>query len=460
MMASYWWLRAQVLYGMPGITVTRDPAGAAMQGTSADQPSGVEYAYERAARVEKMEPTPAFILSGHTMALGVVRALGEMGVPIYVGHYDPRDIAHLSRYVTKRFRTPHPEAEERALIEFLLTEIADLGPTILFPVSDEALVAVSRHKEALARHFTVACPDWTITRMCIDKGLTYKLAEEVGVPAPRTLYPKTTAEVEDFARTARYPYLVKPKESHRFYERFKTKMFVVRSADGMIAGYRRAAAAALEVVLQEVVPGPDALVVNYNCYVANGRAVAEFTAEHTRNGPPGFGSPRVAMSRSFPELLEPGRRLLGAMGFNGYACVEFKKDPRDQIYRLMEVNGRHNLSTLLAVRCGINFPYLEYRHRAYGEEVAAQTFKRDVYWIDLPRDLGFTISYRKQERYSWRDWLRPYRNPHVFAILDYEDPLPFLRRICFLVWSAVWNSLRMRRTGRPAQPTAGTRNGP
>lgn len=401
---------------------------------------------------------PAIVLSGHTMALGVVRALGELGIPVHVGHYEPRHIAHLSRYATTRFRTPHPEADEQAFIDLLVTEVARLGPAVLFPVADEALAAVSRHKEVLAEHFTVACPDWPVTERCIDKGLTYKLAQEVGVPVPGTFSPQSLQDVEAFARQAEYPYLVKPKEGHRFYDRFQTKMFLAHSPEEMISAYRRTADAGLEVVLQEVIPGADRLVVNYNCYMAKGRPLAEFTAEHTRNAPPGLGSPRVALSTWLPDLLEPGRRLLRAMDYDGFACVEFKHDPRDGVYKLMEVNGRHNLSTLLAVRCGMNFPYLEYRHRGYGEELTFEHFTRDVYWIDIPRDLGYSFKHRKEERFGWREWLLPYRKPHVFAILDWRDPVPFLRRIGFLAWSGLRSALgRIGGTPAPA-PTSEPRD--
>jgi len=35
---------------------------------------------------------PAIVLSGHTMALGVVRSLGTMGVPVIMVHYDKKDM--------------------------------------------------------------------------------------------------------------------------------------------------------------------------------------------------------------------------------------------------------------------------------------------------------------------------------------------------------------------------------
>ena len=79
-----------------------------------------------------------------------------------------------------------------------------------------------------------------------------------------------------------------------------------------------------------------------------------------------FGSPRVAISERIPDVVEPGRRILAAMEFRGFACIEFKLDRRDGVYKLMDVNGRHNLSGMLAVRSGLNFPLRQYRHLAEG----------------------------------------------------------------------------------------------
>jgi predicted ATP-grasp superfamily ATP-dependent carboligase len=129
----------------------------------------------------------------------------------------------------------------------------------------------------------------------------------------------------------------------------------------MIAVYQQAAQSGLEVVLQEFIPGDDSLGVNYNSYFWDGEAIIEFTAEKLRNAPPRFGSPRVIMSKDMPEVIAPGRKILQAMGFHGFSCTEFKKDPRDDVYKLMEVNGRHNLSSQLAVSCGINFPWVHYK---------------------------------------------------------------------------------------------------
>jgi D-aspartate ligase len=371
----------------------------------------------------------AIVLSGHTAALGVIRSLGTMGVPIVVVHYGEHSFAGRSRFVTASLHAPHPEQSEGEFIEFLVGCAGRFPGAVLFPTTDEGLAAISRHKERLAPHFLVACADWEVTRRIIDKQFTYALAERCGVPAPRTFVPHTLEEARSGAGELGFPCLVKPSQSHLFCERFGRKMVRADSLARLEETFTMATDAGIEVMLQEMIPGDDVNVVNYNSYVWEGKVLAEFTAVHVRNGPPWFGSPRVAVSRKVPEVIEPGRRILMELGFSGYACTEFKRDERDGVYKLMEVNGRHNLSTLLAVCCGVNFPWLHYRHLSEGIVPQAAGFREEFYWIDLVRDIGYTGMYLTRERHSLMDYLRPYLKPHVFAIFDRTDIRPFLNRV-------------------------------
>jgi len=388
---------------------------------------------------------PAIVLSGHTMALGVVRALGSIGVPVIMVHYDEKDMGHVSRYVKHRIKAPHPEKHESQFIDLLMDCAERFEGGILYPVSDETVVAVARHKAKLECHYIVACPEWEIVSRYIDKKYTYALAEEIGVPAPKTIVPQTVEDVEQYSKTVEFPCLVKPSQSHLFYQQFKCKMFPVNSADEMMSVYRKAEDAGLEVMLQEIIPGDDAEVVNYNAYFENGEPLVEFTAEHVRNAPPWWGSPRVALSAKIPEVIAPGRKILRAMNFYGYACTEFKRDTRDGIYKLMEINGRHNLSTLLSVRCGINFPWIQHQHLSEGIKPFASDYETGIYWIDIVRDVGYSLKYLTKERYSPGQYLRPYVKPHVYAIFDLKDIRPFIKRCTFLVRQATKHLLHYLR---------------
>lgn len=393
--------------------------------------------------------TPAIVVSSYTMGLGVIRGLGSMGVPVVVVRYDRHDMGHVSRYVREVIDAPHPEASEDRFVDLLLEEGDRLRGSLLVPASDAALAAMSRNKDALSEKYVVAATEWEISRRFIEKKHTYALAEEVGVPAPQTTIPRSLEDVERYAASAMFPCLVKPSQGHLYKARFGTKMERVDDLDELVTAYRRADDAGLEVMLQEIIPGPDGDGANYNSYTWDGNPAIEFTARKIRGSPPVFGSPRVALSEIVPEVVEPGRRILQAMGFYGFSCTEFKRDERDGVWKLMEVNGRHNLSSLLAVRCGVNFPWIQYRHLVEGELPRVRGQRTGLYWIDLVRDLGCDVAYAGREPYRLRDYLRPYQRPHVFAIADLHDPAPFAVRIADLGRTAISAArARLRRSSR------------
>ena len=372
--------------------------------------------------------TPAIVLSGSTMGLGVIRALGMMGVPIILLTYDERDMGQVSKYVRESINVPHPERTETEFIDLLVELASRFDRPPLFPVSDTALAAVSRNKAVLNQHYIVACTEWDIARLFIDKQHTYALAEKAGVPIPKTLIPRSVEQVKAYAQSIEFPCLVKPSQSHLFYVHFRCKMFEVNNVAEMIAIYEQSSEAGLEVMLQEYIPGEDADGANYNSYFWDGTPLAEFTAKKIRNGPPWLGSTRVAISKWIPEVIEPGRKIIQAMGVYGFSCTEFKQDSRDGVYKLLEVNGRHNLSSSLAVRCGMNFPWIEYRHLVEGELPGESDFEKGIYWIDTFRDVGNSVKHLRKERYSLAYYLRPYFGPSVFAIIDRKDPRPFIQK--------------------------------
>jgi D-aspartate ligase len=105
------------------------------------------------------------------------------------------------------------------------------------------------------------------------------------------------------------------------------------------------------------------------------------------------------------------------------------------------VNGRHNLSSMLAVRSGVDFPWIEYQHRVHGRlPDPLDGFEEGRYWIDLVRDVGTSWTERRTEPYGLADYLRPYRGPRAYAHWSARDPLPMAVRL----WDAV---RRGRRAG-------------
>ena len=63
--------------------------------------------------------------------------------------------------------------------------------------------------------------------------------------------------LDAFDEEVLYPCLVKPRESHRYVWQFETKLAVVHSLAEMRSAYLASDDAGVDVVIQELIPGPD-----------------------------------------------------------------------------------------------------------------------------------------------------------------------------------------------------------
>jgi D-aspartate ligase len=371
----------------------------------------------------------AIVVSGATHGLGVVRSLGRQGVPVTVVSYDRRDIATSSRFAREVIQAPHPDKDEAQFVKVLLDAAHRSPGSLLIPASDAALGAVARHKTNLEDAGLIVASDGAeVTETLLNKATTSALARSAGVPGPATFPVSNEDDVRRFCASAEFPAVLKPELSHIYKPLVGVKWTRVDSTEEAVRAYTLARSLSLEVVLQELIPGDELCGVVYNSYFRNGEPLVEFTSRKIRNSPPETGSPSVVVSEWIPEAAEHGRRLLRAANFSGYSCTEFKRDPRDGEYKVMEVNARHNLSSLLATRCGLNFPWMQYRHLVDGVLPEQCDYEQGIYWIDITRDLQNMRHYLRRSDYSLGEFVAPYRRSHIFAVLDRDDVRPAATR--------------------------------
>ena len=371
----------------------------------------------------------AIVVSGATHGLGVVRGLGRAGVPITMVSYDERDIAPSSRYVGRTVRAPHPDVDEARFVAVLLETARREAGGVLIPASDAALGPVARHKARLQdAGLVVASDDADVTETLLNKAKTCALARAAAVPHPATCPVSTEDDVRRSCASIGFPAVVKPELSHVYRKLAGAKWTMVHDVAEAVRACAFAWSHSLEVVLQELIPGDERCGAVYNAYCWDGEPLVEFTSRKVRNSPPDTGSPSVVVSEWIADAAEQGRRLLRAARFSGYACTELKRDPRDGTYKIIEVNARHNLSSLLATRCGPNFPWLQYRHLVDGLVPVQQDYEQGVYWIDVTRDLKNLGHYLRRPGYSLLDFVEPYRRSRVFAVLDRHDVGPAAAR--------------------------------
>jgi len=371
---------------------------------------------------------PAIVLSAHVTGLGVIRSLGMMGVPIIAIYTSKKDMGSVSKYVKEKYYAPHPEEHEDKFIGLLLNLAKRFKGSLLIPADDETLTTVSRHKLLLEGNYKLAFTESSVTQICINKENTYMLADKLGIPVPKTRVPQSFEDILEWRNRIEFPCVVKPVYSHRYFNVFKKKLVRVDNFEQLMFHYREAVDHGLEVLIQELIPGDDTCGINYCSYFCGDKFLAEFTAEKVRLAPTHFGVPRVLISKHIPEIISPTRKLLQAMKFCGYSCVEYKKDSRNGVYKLMDINGRMNRSILHSLRCGINFPWIVYNHQVYNKLPLQNSFVSGVYWIDLFSDIIHSVKCRGTEKYNLRHYIKPYINPCIFSIFCIKDFKPIIKR--------------------------------
>ena len=367
----------------------------------------------------------AIVIGGYANGVSALRGLARAGVRTAVILTKSHDIAQHSRYAHEAHRVLDLQERPDGLLELLERQAQQWRGWAIIPANDYALTALAQHRELLSRWYRVTVPDQEIVRRVVDKAETQRLAREVGVDVPRSYGPASpmTAAREDIV----YPVVVKPLESALFWETFGKKLLVARNRAELIAAVNQMELTGIQAEVFDLVPGSDGRFFNYTVYMdRNSQPVAEFSFRKLRKAPPFYGVARAAEVAAVPELREPTIALLQRIGWQGMASAEYKLDPRDGRYRLMEINGRCFLTHGLATRCGVNYPLLAWREHALGETVSAQPNDWRGFWLHLHADLLYTAVQERGPDWSWGDFFRSYRGPWVDAVWSPSDPKPFL----------------------------------
>ncbi len=297
--------------------------------------------------------TPVLLLGEGLTLLGAVRCFGRAGIPAYV-LTGPDPMAKHSRW----FRTlPSHELAHDAYDELpALLKALPLERGVLVPCSDHWVAAVAALDADCQARFPAVCPPAEVTELFIDKGGFARLLEQLDIPHPRTYdleQPQSLAEVPDDVLAAGF---LKPRDSMAFVDAFCVKAFDFKGREDAVSQLRRAEAAGQKMLLQEYIPGgPDQHYFVDGYVDRHGELAVRFARRRYRIFPPRFGNSTAVESvplEEAGEAVEAMEKLAAEAGLRGVFSAEFKKDERDQRFKLIEVNARPWWYIEFAATCG------------------------------------------------------------------------------------------------------------
>jgi predicted ATP-grasp superfamily ATP-dependent carboligase len=374
----------------------------------------------------------AVVVGGDFQGLGIARSLGRRGVPVCVVD-DEGSIARFSRYVRTSVRLPGLRGEEET-VGALVETAGRLGLSgwVLYPTREETVAAIARNRDRLTRVFRVPTPGWETVRFAWDKRNTYRLAEQLGVPAPRTWIVESR---DDVARIdADPPFAVKPAIKEHFVYATKAKAWRADSKQELTELVERASALVGpgEVMVQELVPGNGEEQFAYCAFFKDGEAVGSMVARRRRQHPPEFGRASTFVETvELPELEEPSLRFLRAIDYYGLVELEYKRDPRDGAYKLLDVNARTWGYHALGQRAGVDFQYLLYADQL-GLPLESCRSEAGIRWIRLVTDVPTGLLEIARGGLSCRSYLRSLRGLHAESVFSRDDPWPGIAELALL----------------------------
>jgi D-aspartate ligase len=378
------------------------------------------------------QPRGALVLGGDYRALGVVRSLGRRGVPVWVVRQGDDSLAARSRYAQRCLPWPEHADEEQQTAALL--EIAEAGAEgwALIPSADETASLVARHHERLAQRFALTTPAWETLRHACDKRLTYPLAQALGVDVPLTWYPEDRAAVE--ALDLEFPVILKPAWKEGFNRLTAAKAWRVDSREELLRAYDDAVSlvSPTTLMIQELIPGGGEAQFSFATLARAGRPLASVVARRTRQYPPDFGRASTYVETVHcPEVVPPSLRVLDALGYTGLVELEYKRDPRNGLFKLLDINPRVWGWHTLCGRAGVDFPYLLWRALC-GEDIGRVDPQVGVRWVRTTTDFPMVAKQIMRGRMSVRTYLRSLRGPLEGAIFAQDDLAPGLLEVPLL----------------------------
>jgi len=375
------------------------------------------------ARSDLEVNTPLLLLGGLAHALSITRSLGRRGVPIiYLGNRSSATTfsRHLAEFV---------EVDELAPDSFMEGLRRPATPRgVVLPLGDRGNECVAHHRDEMEDlgYVVIEANDSAMLDM-LDKQRTYEIARKADVKAPKTVVLTDPSGVAAALEETGLPAALKPRISHQYAAHFAGKAVVVESVEQAEQAARAITDAGVELLMTEVVQGPEGTYWGYYVYVdQDGAPLFQFTKRKLRQYPLGFGLGTLHRMENNNDVIDAGWRFAQMADVRGLVNIEFKHDSRSGEYVLIESNHRITAANELIRRAGIDLAEFIYR-RLTDQPTAPMPEPRTdlVLWWPI-RDTVAAVGQMGAGELSLGQWLGQLRGRIILPAFSLTDPVPAL----------------------------------
>jgi predicted ATP-grasp superfamily ATP-dependent carboligase len=377
---------------------------------------------------------------GHPRQTAFVRSLAKTGVPVHALHIE-NNFYVSSRKLTRFHHIDNDPEQQLHTLENIGRE---LGRAILFPLNDDYVALVSRHRDRLSKYFIVTVPDWEIVKTVFDRQACYAKAASVGIKIPPHWVPESAAEMQQVVAALeieKSDYIIKTRSilsapANETATRL-TKPAPKNRGDLEAACEDLKRRTGVYPMIQQVVPGGADAAIGVTMLISpQGEIVMTYCVRRLRLAsykidagyvhPYELGSVVWCETTHDDEAADAAREVVRTFGYTGQLTVEFRRDSRNGELYLMKLEPRSVRAASLSTAIGMDIPTNLYKLFT-GEAVNVPAEYPDgVGWLWV---LAYGQSMYYNAHYNRRDILRVLRGSRRIKAFgeDFTDPLPLLR---------------------------------
>lgn len=341
-------------------------------------------------------------------SVAVVRALGKKGHEVYTCDADKIATGFFSKYVKKYFVHPDNIKFQDEYIQSVKDFVTRENIEVILPIRDESTFVISKNREKLGNQIKIPIPDFSKIQKASDKAFTFKIAEEIGIPIPKTYFPE---KLEDLEKVETFPVVLKPTFSSgsRGISFCQNLIELKYEFASKIDKFNK-------FIVQDYIPISDKENSEFDWYCIydwNSKMKAHGCFRRIRSYPLNSGPSTLKESVENEEINKYAAKILDHLKWQGLAQLDFRVDSRDNVPKLMEINPRAWASMEHSIRIGMDVPGL-WLNLALGNPIANQAPIRTGVksrWL-LPGDILWFLSAPK----TWKN----FKSFFTFKGADYE----------------------------------------
>lgn len=288
--------------------------------------------------------------------LSCVRSFGKHGIDFVVGGKTKYDMSFYSKYCKQKFVYTDPCVSISRFVNDLNNNIKKFKPDVIFPVSDEAILACSRSRDAIDAPLLIPSEEM-INTVC-NKRNVLELAKSIGISTPNSCYINKSNVHDMLCKIQSFPVIIKAESSvviieDRVVSTGGTSYVFSREQLSRECDKRLKIS---PLIVQKFIDGYG---VGVSGIFKEGKHLALFGHKRVREKDPKGGPGVVIESIDIDnDLGSAACRLMDNIQYTGPAMVECKIDHLTKKPYLMEINARLWGSVLFPISIGLDFPYI------------------------------------------------------------------------------------------------------